>query len=471
MSQEERSPIAAGQSIDGKYRVERILGRGGIGIVAKAEHLILKHPVALKVLRQELAREQRQVVRFLREARAAVRLESEHVARVLDVGTLPDGAPYMVMEYLEGEDLAQRLARSGPLAPQEVAGYLLEACDGLAEAHSAGIVHRDVKPANLFLARGKDGAERLRVLDFGIAKAAESESDGDFSSTETGGWVGSPRYMSPEQMRPRLEVDARTDIWALGITAYELMSGASPFEGESMSEICAAVLHVDPAPIHERVDLPRALGEAVMRCLQKDPAHRYGSIREFASEIAPFAPAKAQPKLARIHKWKAAEPSPRAGGRAPAGNALTVSSHGPASVFSAGNTDELAVAGAEQTSSRRWLRWAALVILLPLAAGLLLLDGAPLPLTAALQPQHAAHRAFQGALSLHRSKPTPHPTSPALAPPEASEQPGGAPPPRREPAHHGASPKDGEHLPAASSSPAASAHTPKVENPLLMDRE
>ena len=452
---EEDCPISVGQVIDEKYRIERLLGRGGIGIVAKAQHLVLNHPVALKVLRNELAQEQRHVARFLREARAAVRLESEHVARVLDVGTLEDGAPYMVMEYLEGEDLARRLDRSGPLTPEQVAGFLIEACDGLAEAHAAGIVHRDVKPANLFLARGKDGSERLRVLDFGIAKAAQSVSEGDFSATETGGWIGSPRYMSPEQMRPSSTVDARADIWALGITAYELLSGASPFDAESMSEICGAVLHVDPTPLHQRVEVSEALSEVIMRCLEKDPARRFASIRDLAAAVGPFAPATSQAKLARIHRWSSEAPKPSE--LQPAADALTVSSHGPPSAFSSSTTDGLSHEEPVRPRSRRRLWWAALAAVVPLAGTLFLLGGeAPALLTTGLQPERQAYQAFLDALS---RKPSSEHSTTRPAPPMASTEP--EPTPRTVIRQRPEQPKE----------PTPPTKRSGTENPLLMDRE
>src|SRR5512132_1665322 len=204
-----------GEVLAGKYRVERILGKGGMGVVVAAMHLQLGQRVAIKSLLEDATQET--VSRFIREARAAVRLKSEHTARVLDVGDLPDGAPYMVMEYLDGNDLSHLLRSGGALPTADAVLYVLHACEAMAEAHSIGIIHRDLKPANLFLTRGADGAPTIKVLDFGISKLMhEQQGEDEVQLTRTSALLGSPLYMSPEQLRSAREATVQSDIWSLG---------------------------------------------------------------------------------------------------------------------------------------------------------------------------------------------------------------------------------------------------------------
>ena len=226
------SPVREGDLLAGKYRVDRVLGSGGMGIVVAARHEQLGQFVALKFLREQALGNPEAVARFLREARACVKLRSDHAAKVLDVGTLETGAPYMVMEYLEGADLGAVLAKYGPLPVETAALYVVQACEAIAAAHAAGIVHRDLKPQNLFLARTVGGASRIKVLDFGVSKViAGLEMAG---VTQTGSMLGSPLYMSPEQMRSSRDVDARADVWALGVVLFELLTQRWPFEAESI---------------------------------------------------------------------------------------------------------------------------------------------------------------------------------------------------------------------------------------------
>lgn len=296
--------VAPGDILAGKYRVERVLGRGGMGYVIAARHTQLDQPVAVKFLMPELCDSREAVARFLREARASVRIRSEHVARVLDVGTLDDGAPYMVMEFLEGHDLAHELALRRRLPTLEAVDYVLQACEAVAEAHAAGIVHRDLKPANLFLTRRADGSPLIKVLDFGISKAFLPQGDAALESsdlTATQGLIGSPHYMSPEQVRQPRTVDVRTDIWSLGVILHELMAGRPPFTSETPLSVLASVLS-DPAPslALNRPDAPVGLGEVVGRCLEKDPRRRFHNVAELAQALQPFAPAQAAPSIYRI---------------------------------------------------------------------------------------------------------------------------------------------------------------------------
>jgi serine/threonine-protein kinase len=283
--------VNPGDVLAGKFRIERVLGQGGMGVVVAAYHLQLDERVALKFLLPDALQNAEAVARFAREARAAVKIKSEHVARVSDVGTLETGAPYMVMEYLEGRDLSAYVRESGPLPPSEAADYVLQACEALAEAHALGIVHRDLKPANLFLTRRADGTACVKVLDFGISKLTNpGASDPGFSMTRTQAIMGSPLYMSPEQMASSRQVDGRTDIWAIGAILYELMTGRVPFEADTMPQLCAMILQEPPRSMRDfRGDVPEPLHAVVLRCLAKDRNQRYQNVAELANALAPFA--------------------------------------------------------------------------------------------------------------------------------------------------------------------------------------
>ena len=238
-------PVPIGAVVAGEYRVERFLGAGGMGVVVAATHLQLERPVALKFLQRDAASSPDVVSRFTREAKAAGKIQGEHVARVLDVGALETGEPYLVMEYLDGEDLARILARRGPLPIAETVDYVLEACEAVAEAHALGIVHRDLKPANLFLATRPSGKPLVKVLDFGISKAPASATDAGLTTTSS--VVGSPLYMSPEQMTSAKSVDARSDVWSLGVVLYELLTAGHPFPAESVPALVIAVVRSEAA--------------------------------------------------------------------------------------------------------------------------------------------------------------------------------------------------------------------------------
>lgn len=284
-------PIALGQVVAQKYRVDRFIGQGGMGVVVAGFHLELDQPVAIKFLVSESGLESEGAERFRREARAAAKIHSEHVARVFDIGLLDERVPYMVMELLNGGDLEHEIERRGSLPVAEAVGYALQAIDAVAEAHSVGIVHRDLKPTNLFLAQRADGSRIIKVLDFGISKSLGSGRQREVALTRTAAFVGSPLYMSPEQMRSARDVDARTDVWALGAILYVMVTGQLPHPGGSLPEVCLAVMNTMPRPLKDFVpDIPDGLEPILMKCMAKDPGERFASVAELAEHLLPFAP-------------------------------------------------------------------------------------------------------------------------------------------------------------------------------------
>ncbi|HEU4535227.1 MAG TPA: serine/threonine-protein kinase, partial [Polyangiaceae bacterium] len=251
--------------LGGKFRIDEVLGRGGVGVVMAAEHITLGQRVAFKFLKPGQASAE-VTERFVREARAAARIDSEHVVRVSDVGVLESGTAYMLMERLEGQDLGDHLRARGPLPVDEAVLYLLQACDAVAAAHAAGIIHRDLKPSNLFLARRPDGRSAVKVLDFGISKAPSlSGHEVDRSLTRPGAVLGSPLYMSPEQVRNTKGVDARSDLWSLGMVLYELLVGSPMYNIDTLPALCAAIVADPPVPLRsKRPDAPPGVEEAVL---------------------------------------------------------------------------------------------------------------------------------------------------------------------------------------------------------------
>jgi eukaryotic-like serine/threonine-protein kinase len=266
-----------------KYKIERQLGEGGMGKVFLATHVHLAERVAIKVLHREMTTRVDLVDRFLREARASVRLKTEHVVRILDADRSPDGLPYIVMEYLDGRDLLAMFRQRGPLPVGEVVDYVLQTCEAMAEAHGQALVHRDIKPANLFVTQRSDGSTLVKVLDFGISKTL----DRDLQLTSSQAMLGTPAYMSPEQLRASRDVDTRTDLWSLGVVMFELLAGSQPFDAPSFGELVIQVVTQPAPPL--TADVPRGIATAIARCLERDPAARFQSVGELASAIAPFA--------------------------------------------------------------------------------------------------------------------------------------------------------------------------------------
>lgn len=301
-SERDADPFRRGALIADKFRIERVLGEGAMGIVLAARHLVLDEMVAIKCVRPELQSVPDTFGRFAREAKTSARLHSDHIARVLDVGVAVPMGPYMVMEYLEGRDLAAVLAQQGALPVATAAEYGLQICEALALAHAASIAHLDLKPQNLFLTR-RGELELIKVLDFGIAKGPLGRAlfGGAPSALESSCVLGTPRYMSPEQIHAAHDVDGRSDIWSLGAVLFELLSGRPAFLGDHVTELCAAVLRAEAPNLRdEQPSVPKPLAAVIQRCLEKAPERRFQNAGELACALLPFAPPRA-----RLHAERA----------------------------------------------------------------------------------------------------------------------------------------------------------------------
>ncbi len=479
----------AGEVIGGKFVIERVLGIGGMGVVVAAHHSHLEQTVAIKFLRRDAAQDEASVNRFLREARAVAALQSEHVVRVMDAGRLEDGLPYLVMEYLNGVDLDQVLVQRGRLPLEECLEYLLQSMEAVAEAHAAGIVHRDLKPSNLFLTTRSDGTRIVKVLDFGISKALDSTGKQAVSLTATSMTLGSPLYMSPEQVRSSKSVDARTDIWALGVIAYELLAGIQPFEAETVTSLCAKIVADEPEPLRSvRPDVSAAFEAVVMKCLEKNVANRYQSVGELATALRPFASADGlvsvnkitrlgglRPTLASHQDGRISSPSPSASATPTPPLAAPAALSDPATGYAE------TVASWQTTGTRRGRRamaaTAGTVGAIALLIGIVVLakwPGASAKSSAA--PTIAAGMAVEPLsppktdLASAAPPPTPTPTPPASAiapPPPPAEAPASAlaPPPAWTP-RHTPPPK-----PAVSQTPPTAKPPPKSQDDLLQDRK
>jgi serine/threonine protein kinase len=287
-SEQSSLPIAPGQIIAERYQVGQVLGGGGMGVVCAGTHVLLGTPVAIKLIHSELKDDAEAVGRFVNEARTAAALKGEHVARVFDAGQLETGEPYLVMEQLEGIPLDQYLEGRGPLPQAEAIAIVLQVCEGLAEAHAAALVHRDIKPANLFLATRPDGHYSVKIIDFGIAKQLVRPDNP--ALTNPGKSLGSPWYMSPEQMLTPASVDERADIWSIGVLLFELLTDRLPFDGETVPQVCATVLAAaPPRPRDLRSDITPELEAIILRCLEKEPEQRFRGVNDLAQALRPFA--------------------------------------------------------------------------------------------------------------------------------------------------------------------------------------
>ncbi len=331
MSSEVSGRVRPGDILADKYRVDQVLGVGGMGVVVAAEHLDLCERVAIKFLLDDAATDGELAERFLREARAAVKIKSEHVVRIIDVGRLASGSPYMVMEYLEGQDLAQRLEH-GRLSIEDSVDYVIQCCEAMNVAHHAGIIHRDLKPANLFLTKRPDGSPIIKVLDFGISKVNTGEAV-QLSLTRTQTMMGSPLYMSPEQMRSSKDVDRRTDVWSLGVILHELISGDVPFSGSGFPEVLVKVMtEAAPGLRSLRPEVPAGLEAVVSRCLSKSPADRFSSVAALAVALSPFASARTLSLQSRLRQ-SLSEPPKLAGPEAGALGETRIEAGVPAPVL------------------------------------------------------------------------------------------------------------------------------------------
>ncbi len=289
-----------GDVICGKYRIDSVVGTGGMGVVMGAADTSLGRPVAIKFLSPARVTREGAIQRFLREARAAASIQSEHVVRVFEVSTLPEGTPFIVMEYLRGVDLAQLLTQRGALPIDEACDYVLQSCEALGEAHGRGIVHRDLKPQNLFLSQRPDGSPCMKVLDFGISKAIDDVAP-NLTSTDT--VMGTPLYMSPEQVRSLKNVDARADIWALGSILFELLTTSPIYQAPSASALCAMIAMDPPTPLRaRRPQAPPELEAVILRCLHKDPMGRFQDVAALADALAPFASDRGRLSATRISR-------------------------------------------------------------------------------------------------------------------------------------------------------------------------
>jgi serine/threonine-protein kinase len=304
-----KAAVSPGDTIGGRYVVEEMLGSGGMGVVVAARHATLGHRVAIKLLSPTAGADADAYARFTREARIIASLESEHVVRVTDFG-IHTGSPYMVMDLLAGRDLQRELRERGALPVAEAVDYVIQACDGLWSTHVKGVVHRDVKLANLFLATKADCERIIKVLDFGVSKAEDGAQE-DASLTRTATMIGSPLYMSPEQIRDPRRVDERADVWSLGIVLYKLLSDEAPFSGQSTNAVCASIAADPPASLRSYApQVPHELEGVVLCCLEKRPERRYPSVAALARALVPFASA-AGAALAQQLALRASDAEPR----------------------------------------------------------------------------------------------------------------------------------------------------------------
>jgi eukaryotic-like serine/threonine-protein kinase len=304
--------VAPGTIVGGKYEVAEQLGEGGMGVVVRALHLTLHEPVAIKFLKASAVERSVAVERFVREARAAATLKNEHIVKVFDVG-VHEGMPYLVMEFLEGRGVGEWVHTEGPMSLPMAVDVVLQASDAMADAHARGIIHRDLKPNNLVLTRRSDGSPFVKVLDFGLATAPLDEELGEVRLTKTDATFGSPAYMPPEQIREARRTDGRSDVWALGIILYEMLTGRLPFEGATATAILAAISADTPRPATEgRPDL-ELVWPVIERCLRKDPNERFQSVSDFASALAPFGSAEGAVLGARAARRRSLAPEGSAG--------------------------------------------------------------------------------------------------------------------------------------------------------------
>jgi serine/threonine protein kinase len=467
------APVQEGEILAGKYRVEKVLGQGGMGVVVSARHVELDELVALKFLLPEALSEPEAVARFVKEARAAVRIKSEHVARVHDVGQLDSGAPYIVMEHLDGSDLGALLRKRGTLPVEDVIDYVLQACEAIANAHALGIVHRDLKPSNLMLVTRSDGSGCIKVLDFGISKVSSIAGQSSMSMTKTAAVLGSPLYMSPEQMMSSKDVDGRTDIWALGTILYELLTGRPPFVADTLPALGVLIATTQPTAIRVlRPEVPPGVEAVAAGCLQKSREQRFANVAELAQALAPFAPERSFVSIersSRILNVPGGAPASRFERTPPrSASATAVPGPGQAPTMTGGPSvpwRQTATASnfgqtAHGPPSRRKLMTAlgTAVVIAAVSIGALFAftREAPPPPRIAAAPSPSVTPALLPPVAVPAAPPAPSPV--ALAPPPTVES--ASPPEPAAPARHGSHPP-----PAARTSAPATPTRPSTPAP------
>jgi serine/threonine-protein kinase len=279
--------VEIGQLLDNKYKIVRLLGEGGMGAVYEGENVRIHHRVAIKVMHPAVEADNGARERFEREAQAAGRIGSEHICEVYDLGELPSGARYMVMEFLAGEALSTRVLKLGRIPIEVMAPLLLQLLEGLEAAHSAGIIHRDLKPDNVFLQRTKQGGDFVKIVDFGVSKFNALSGGSAMSMTRTGAMVGTPYYMSPEQVRGAKLVDHRSDLYSVGVVLFECITGSLPFQAETFNELMFKIALEPPADAEQLVPgLDPRFGAIVRKAMAREPSQRYDSAQQFAAAVA-----------------------------------------------------------------------------------------------------------------------------------------------------------------------------------------
>ncbi len=281
----------AGKVLDGKYELVGLLGEGGMGEVYEAKHLLIGRRLAVKFLHSQYVSSEEVVTRFQREAQAAAAIGHENIIEVTDMGTTPEGAPYIVMEYLDGMDVKDLIAEQGTLSPERAANIMVQALSALQAAHTAKIIHRDLKPENIYLIQKTDQPDYVKILDFGISKFKALEGDDAKGLTQTGTVLGTPYYMSPEQARGDQDLSARSDVYAMGVILYQMMAGCLPFDAPNYNALLIKILTEEPVDATEHnPEIPPELAEAINVSMARDPNDRYQDCIEFRRHLLPFVP-------------------------------------------------------------------------------------------------------------------------------------------------------------------------------------
>ena len=420
--------IQPGALLAGRYRVGRMLGSGGMGAVFAAEHVDLNEPVAIKVLLHDGSTQAsaEALSRFMREAWAASKIKSEYVARVNDLGRLANGTPYIVMEYLDGNDLEALLRVDGPLQVELAVELTLQACEALAEAHALGIFHRDLKPSNLFCVQRSDGLRAVKLLDFGISKITRASTDSDPRLTSTATTLGTPLYMSPEQMRSGRLADERSDIWSLGVIIYEILSGHVPFSAENLADLAVKIATETPAPLSDlRPEVPAALSQAIARCLDKERSQRFANVAELARALAPFGPSRALAHAERaeriLHATHASTPRARI---TPMTISTAITALGSHSRLRGVGSERSVAAGRKLPKRALWIAGAVVVVAAALGALRWGMSSGSVPERAGVQPAAAETRTQAAQSPLLAPTPVAHsdtvdPLPTGASPPEA----------------------------------------------------